>query len=42
MKGFRKPTKSEIIKEQREVIKSLTQIIDIQKEIIESYSSNKE
>ena len=42
MKGFRKPTKAEIIKEQKEVIRTLTQIVNIQKGIIDSYSSNKE
>lgn len=34
MKGFRKPTKSEVIKEQQEVIESLLKIIKAQKEII--------
>ena len=44
--GFRKPTKSEIIKNQKEVIQELIQIVNTQKGIIESYSivnsSNKE
>ena len=42
MKGFRKPTKSEIIKNQKEIIREMVQIINVQKGIIKSYSSNKE
>ncbi len=37
-KGFRKPTKSEIITNQKEVIKSLIDIVNTQKGIIESLS----
>ena len=39
MKGFRKPTKSEIIKDQKEVIYNLLKIVDEQKRIIENSSS---
>ena len=46
MRGFRKPTKSEIIKNQKEVILDLIKIVNTQKGIIESYgivnSSHKE
>lgn len=34
MKGFRKPTKSEVIKEQQEVIQSLLKIATEQEKII--------
>lgn len=36
MKGFRKPTKSEIIKDQKEVIDSLLKIVNEQRKIIDS------
>jgi hypothetical protein len=42
MKGFRKPTKSEIIKNQKEIINEMVKIINTQKGIIEAYSSNKD
>ena len=44
--GFRKPTKSEIITKQRDVIRNLLKIAEAQEKLIEdmrvAYSSNKE
>ena len=36
MRGFRKPTKSEIIKDQKEVIENLLKIVNEQGKIIEN------
>ena len=36
MKGFRKPTKSEIIRDQKEVINNLLQLVALQKKFIDS------